>query len=190
MTEAKAREFMLKSGDNSIDGIKVSVVRRRARNLIVRVKQDGSVSLTIPQWRATLAQGSAFLLSRWEWVLRARERVLSHPPPPAREFTPMDIARLQTLIGELHSRWATTLGEFGVTWKLRRMKTRWGVCNYVKRRVTYAVMLAGAPRECVEYVVVHELTHLRAHGHGPNFQALMDERLPGWRELRRKLKSL
>ena len=101
----------------------------------------------------------------------------------------MDIARLQTLLGELHSLWAVRLGEYGVSWKLRRMKTLWGVCNYAKRRITYAVMLAGAPRECVEYVVVHELTHLKAHGHGVRFKALMDERLPDWRERRRALKN-
>ena len=182
-------DFVLKSGENIIDGITVTVARRRARNLIVRVRQDGSVALTVPPWRATLAQGSAFLHSRWDWVLRARERILAHPAPPMREFTPMEIARLQTLLGELHSRWAAMLGEFGVTWKLRKMKTRWGVCNYVKRRVTYAVMLAGAPRECVEYVVVHELTHLKVHGHGIRFKALMDARLPDWRERRRKLKG-
>ena len=182
-------EIILKNGENVIDGIAVAVVRRRAKNLIVRVRHDGSVSLTVPLRRASLAQGAAFLRSRWEWVLSARERVLANPASPAREFTSMEIARLQTLLEELHSRWATMLGEFGVAWKLRRMKTRWGVCNYVKRRVTYAVMLAGAPRDCVEYVVVHELTHLKAHGHGTKFKSLMDERLPDWRERRRKLKN-
>ena len=39
----------------------------------------------------------------------------------------------------------------------------------------------------MEYVVVHELTHLRAPNHGPAFYALMDARLPGWRQLRRRL---
>ena len=181
-------DIRLHYGENVIDGVGVTVSRRRAKNLIVRVKQDGSAALTIPQWRATLAEGAAFLLSKWEWVLRTRERVLASPAPPAREFTPEDIARLRTLVGELHALWADRLGEYGVDWKLRRMKTRWGVCNYAKRRITYAVMLAGASRDCVEYVVVHELTHLKAHGHGVRFKALMDERLPDWRVRRRMLK--
>ena len=37
------------------------------------------------------------------------------------------------------------------------------------------------------YIVVHELTHLKAANHGPRFYALMDARLPGWKELRRRL---
>ena len=47
--------------------------------------------------------------------------------------------------------------------------------------------LAKVPRELVEYVVVHELTHLKAASHGPRFYALMDARLPGWKDLRRRL---
>ena len=124
-------DIKLHCGANVIDGIAVSVARRRARNLIVRVRQDGSVSLTVPQWRATLAQGAAFLRSKWEWVLRTRKRILAQPAPPAHEFTPMDIARLQTLLGELHSLWAVRLGEYGVSGKLRRMKT--GVCATTRK---------------------------------------------------------
>ena len=183
---------MIHTGENVVEGIPVTVVKRRARHYIVRVKLDGSVYLTVPLWGGTLAKGEEFLASRWEWVLRTRARALANPAPPpvpAREFTPMEVASLQTLLGHLHSTWAARLGEFGVAWKLRRMKSRWGVCNWVKRRVTYAVMLADRPMECVEYVVVHELTHLKAHGHGPKFQALMDERLPDWRERRRMLKD-
>lgn len=181
----------MKSGLNMIDGVSVTVVRRKAKSIIVRVKADGSVWLTVPAWRATLAQGEAFLRQRWQWVLKARERALANraAATPERDFTPLEIARLQTLLARLHAEWAARLGEPGVAWKLRRMKTRWGVCNYVKRRVTYAVMLAARPVECVEYVVVHELTHLKVHNHGPNFKALMDARLPDWRMRRSRLHS-
>ena len=50
-------------------------------------------------------------------------------------------------------------------------------------------MLALKPRELVEYVVVHELTHLKVHNHGAAFKALMDARLPNWRSLRRRLNA-
>ena len=67
------------------------------------------------------------------------------------------------------------------------MKSVWGTCHIRKRQITYNAELARVPRELVEYVVVHELTHLQAANHGPRFYALMDERLPGWKLLRRKL---
>ena len=69
------------------------------------------------------------------------------------------------------------------------MKTLWGVCHFSKRQITYARQLALKPRELVEYVVVHELTHLKVHNHGAAFKALMDARLPNWRSLRRRLNA-
>ena len=177
----------LSVGENIIDGIPVTVMRRRAKRIIVRVKQGGKVVVTVPPWRATLAQGAAFLASQWEWVLRTRERSLAQPAPVVQEPTPAEVSALLSLVGELHSLWCARLGEAAVEWKLRRMKSRWGVCDFEKRRVTYARMLALRSRDEVEYVVVHELTHLKAHGHGPKFKSLMDARLPDWRERRKSL---
>ena len=177
----------LSTGQNIIDGIPVTVVRRRAKRIIIRVKSGGEIVVTVPPWRATLAQAADFLVSKWEWVRLTRERAVAHPAPVVREPSQEEVNALLSLIGELHALWCIHLGEPCVEWKLRRMKSRWGVCNWVKRRVTYAKMLAAKSRAEVEYVVVHELTHLKAHGHGPEFKALMDARLPDWRERRRKL---
>ena len=177
----------LTAGENVVDGVSVTVVRRRAKRIIIRVKQGGVVAVTVPFWRATMAQAAEFLASKWDWVLRTRERVKARPAPVVREPAPEESAALASLVGGLHSLWCLRLGETGVEWKLRRMKSRWGVCNYAKRRVTYALMLAGKSKDEIEYVVVHELTHLEAHDHGPKFKALMDARLPDWRERRRRL---
>ena len=176
-------------GGNSIDGIAVVIERKRVKNISLRVKRDGSAHLSIPARRATLAQGVAFLAAKWEWVKKARARIAAHAGAAMREASAEELARLAALLAELHAAWTAKLDERGVEWKMRRMKTRWGICNWVKRRISYANMLALAPRECVEYVVVHELTHLRAHNHGPAFKALMDVRLPAWRALRRRLKA-
>ena len=175
------------AGENDIGGVPVLAVRARAKRMIVRVKPDGSVRLTVPLWRATLAQAAEFLESKWSWVLAARARALANPPPPERAVSPEEAMELRALLDALHREWSARLGEPDVPWKLRRMKTRWGVCNISRRAVTYAAMLAGRPRALVEYVVVHELTHLKAAGHGPRFQALMDARLPDWRARRRAL---
>ena len=174
------------SGENLIDGVSVLVERKRVKNINIRVKSDGLVKMTVP-YRATLAQGAAFLASKWEWVKRTRESLKTRKKPPRREITPMDVAWLQMLLLELHSLWAAKVGEFGVAWKIRKMKTRWGVCNWVKRRITYAENLALHPRDVVEYIVCHEFCHFAVHGHGPRFHALMDKRMPDWRERRKRL---
>lgn len=179
---------MIKSGENFIDGVPVRVVRRRGRRINIRILDDGTVRLMVPHWWATLAQGMEFLAAKWGWVLDARARVLARPPAaPPIEASDLEVLLLERLLTELHTLWTARLNEPGVTWKLRRMKTLWGVCHFAKRQITYARQLALKPRELVEYVVVHELTHLKVHNHGPAFKALMDARLPNWRQLRRRL---
>ena len=105
-------------------------------------------------------------------------------------------AALLTLLGAhgepdgLMPVWAARLSEPGVSWKLRTMKSQWGSCNWRKRLITLNAELARMARDLVEYVVVHEFTHLQAHDHGPGFRALMDARLPDWRARRRRLSGL
>ena len=70
--------------------------------------------------------------------------------------------------------------------KLQKMSSRWGSLS-AKGRLTLNPDLIQAPRECIEYVVVHELCHLVHHHHGPAFYKLLDRTLPNWQKLKHKL---
>ena len=98
--------------------------------------------------------------------------------------------QLQAVLTELVDRWTQRLGTPEVTWSIRLMRSEWGSCMARKRRVVFNLDLARVPMECVEYVVVHELTHLNVQNHGPQFKALMTERMPEWKELRKRLKEM
>ena len=178
---------MIHSGTNVIDGVPVEVVRKRIRCINIRVKADGGVVLSIPKWWSTLRQGEAFLREKWKWIAKARAEVLACPAAMRTPVTDEEIENLRTMLGELNDFWSVRLHEPGVTWNIRRVKSIWGTCHIRKRQITYNAELARVPREMVEYVVVHELTHLQAPNHGLHFYALMDERLPNWKLLRRKL---
>jgi len=181
---------MLKEGENRVDGVRVEVVRRRQKRINLRVGRDGRVRMSVPLWGGGgIGAAEAFLREQWDWVMRAREKALATPAAATRKATAEEMAGLWCLLGELHGLWCAKLGEHGVTWRVSPMKSRWGVCNWTKRRIGYSTMLATQPRELVEYVVVHELTHLQAHNHGPWFQTLMSQRLPGWRMMRERLKG-
>jgi len=70
---------------------------------------------------------------------------------------------------------------------LRRMSTRWGSCVPARGRIWLNVALHDHPPDLLEYVVVHEVMHLRELSHGPRFQGLMDAHLPDWRRRRQRL---
>ena len=96
-------------------------------------------------------------------------------------------AQLQPVLTEMVNRWLVRLGEAPVTWRIRQMRSEWGSCIARKRHLMFNLELARVPMECVEYVVVHELTHLAVQNHGPAFRALMTQRLPNWKILRKQL---
>jgi predicted metal-dependent hydrolase len=73
--------------------------------------------------------------------------------------------------------------------RIRRMKARWGSCDTAKRIVTLNVHLLRYAPEAIEYVIMHELAHLRWRGHGPRFYALLAALCPRWKELRSSLKE-
>ena len=178
---------MLHSGHNEIEGVPVEVVRKRIRRINIRVAADGTVCLSVPKWWATLRQGEDFLREKWRWVQKTRAEVLARPAAIRAPVTEAELEVLRTLLGELNATWAARVGEDGVSWKIRKVKSLWGCCHWRDRYITYNAELARAPRDMVEYVVAHEYTHFAVHNHGPKFRALMDERLPGWQTLRRRL---
>jgi predicted metal-dependent hydrolase len=73
---------------------------------------------------------------------------------------------------------------------VQRMKTRWGGCNQRTRNIRVNTELAKKSPEYLEYVVVHELAHLREPTHNRRFTELMDRLLPDWRLLRDELNRL
>ena len=73
---------------------------------------------------------------------------------------------------------------------VQQMKTRWGSCNPTAGTIRLNTELAKKPKVCLEYIVVHEVSHLLEPTHGPRFIALMDRFMPAWRETRALLNSL
>ncbi len=73
---------------------------------------------------------------------------------------------------------------------MRRMKTKWGSCNPTAKTILLNTDLAKKPRECLEYIVVHELVHLLEPTHNERFIKLMDQHMPKWQSHRQLLNSL
>ena len=73
--------------------------------------------------------------------------------------------------------------------KLVKMKKQWGSCS-PSGSVYLNPMLIKAPRECVDYVIVHELCHLMEHNHSKRFYSLLQTHCPNWQHVKSKLDGM
>ena len=94
---------------------------------------------------------------------------------------------LKALILPLIEKWEAKMGAKVESWGVRRMKTKWGSCNSVDRRVWLNLELAKKPIHCLEYILVHEMVHLIERHHNDQFTILMNQFLPNWRQRRDEL---
>lgn len=98
-------------------------------------------------------------------------------------------ARLRELVPPLVAKWEAILGVQAASWGIKKMKTKWGACNVDARRIWLNLELAKKPVQCLEYLIVHELTHLIERHHSDRFVSLLDRHLPHWRRHRQELNS-
>lgn len=98
-------------------------------------------------------------------------------------------AELKRLLPELLEKWQPKLGVEVRAWGIKRMKTKWGTCNIEAQRIWLNLELAKKPVQCLEYILVHELTHLLERHHNERFTGLLDQHLSQWRTLREELNS-
>ena len=87
-------------------------------------------------------------------------------------------------------KWERITGLHCDSWQTKYMTTRWGTCNTNTRKIWLNLQLAKKPIECLEYVILHELAHLKVRNHSKDFVAIMDQYMPYWRETKKLLNDL
>lgn len=147
--------------------------------------------------------------SHYVWGLRKRLKVIERPGRTHLEiegdrlvlYTPSDTTAEQrrTALDRWHRQqlrqaipgvieaWEHQLEVSVPKWTIRRMKTKWGSCNRETRQLWFNVELAKKHPDCLEYIVVHEMTHYFERNHSDRFTKLMDKHLPDWRNRREQL---
>ena len=138
------------------------------------------------------------------WIREHRERVIARAQEmqsdngkqtdsPENEngrgnVTDAQVQRLKEQIEFYAKKWEPVMGVHCNRYTIRDMKTRWGSCSVQKKTIRINLQLAKKPEECVEYVVVHELTHLLEPSHNRVFHAYMKRFLPDYKEREKLLK--
>lgn len=95
--------------------------------------------------------------------------------------------QLKKAVSPLLAKWQPLMGVKVNRFFVQRMKTKWGSCNPKARHIRLNTELAKKPKECLEYIVVHEMAHLIERRHNNRFTSLLDKFLPHWRFKRDEL---
>ena len=84
-------------------------------------------------------------------------------------------------------KWERITGLQCSSWQSKYMTTKWGTCNTSTGKIWLNLQLAKKPIECLEYVILHELIHLKVRNHGPDFVTEMNRYMQNWHEIRNQL---
>ena len=95
-------------------------------------------------------------------------------------------ARLNKFVPEYAVKMGLEPPEFGI----RKMKTKWGSCAIERKHLWFNIELAKKPDQCIEYIVVHEMTHLLERNHNKNFTAIVNRYFPNWQVQKKILNEL
>lgn len=97
---------------------------------------------------------------------------------------------LKRAVAPLIEAWEPLLSVTVKGFFVQQMKTRWGSSNPDARTIRLNTELAKKPRECLEYIVVHEMIHLLESPHNARFTGLLDRFMPQWQHYRSILNRL
>lgn len=73
---------------------------------------------------------------------------------------------------------------------VKYMRTRWGSCNIVEKRILINLQLVKKPVDCLEYVLTHELVHLLEKNHNNRFRSLVEKYCPNWKDAKQLLQDM
>lgn len=165
------------------------IIRSKRKTVALEVDRDGRVLVRAPL-KMKKEEIESFVSSHEKWIADAVERQKQRREKEA-ERTPQQIKEtkeeLRALITPMIEKYSALMGVRPEAVTITSAKTRFGSCSG-KNRISFSYRLADYPREAVEYVVVHELAHIKHKNHGKSFYALIEKYLPDYKERVKLLK--
>jgi predicted metal-dependent hydrolase len=158
---------------------------RRARRYVMRVRPDGDLRVTIPRG-GSKAEAVRFAGKHLEWARRQRARVLASRRPASvdRDLRRRAASELPPQLRALAERHGLAVSRVSI----RNQRSRWGSCS-PRGHIALNFRLLLMPPDVREYILIHELMHLRQANHSIRFWRLVEAACPGFREAERWLKQ-
>lgn len=150
----------------------------------LHVKNDGRVYVSVPQYMA-YSDAEKFARKNIDWIEQKKKKYENRP---GKEYYLQKKVVLEERLEQMIDKWEEKTGLKCSSWHTRYMTSRWGSCIPSKKRLCFNLQLADKEDGCLEYVVLHELLHLRHSGHGQGFKTDLTRYMPNWKRYSNMLK--
>ncbi len=163
---------------------KYPIVRSNRKTCAIKVRADGSVLVYAP-YRMPLALIDMFVAEKSEWITNAQKKVNTARENAASVRTLTDdevnylVQDAKRLIPPRVEQYAKDMGVTYNRITIRSQRTRWGSCSS-KNNLNFNCLLMLAPDDVIDYVIVHELCHLKEMNHSKRFWAEVKRVLPDY----------
>ena len=166
------------------------LIRSARRTVALEISADCRVIVRAPL-RLSQRHIDEFVAGHAQWIethmARQQARRDSHPEPTDRERETYIRRAREELPGKV-ARYAAEMGLYPAGVTITGARTRFGSCSG-KNRICFSWRLMQYPEEAIDYVVVHELAHIRHKDHSKAFYDCVAQILPAWRQRRQLLRE-
>ena len=167
----------------TVNGIHIEIERKKIKNLHLHVSPSGRVYASAPL-RTSEKCVIQFIRENMGWIGAQLEKYAGRPD---KEWYEARKGEFEKKVAAFLPKWEAETQLFCSSWHTRYMTSRWGSCVPSKKRLCFNLQLYDRPEICLEYVILHELLHLKHPGHGADFKADLDRFMPDWRSAVRML---
>jgi len=163
-----------------------TLVRTSRKTIAIYIRPGGLVEVRAPQ-RCAKRDIDRFLASKKAWIEEKRGLVQARPRVEPDAALEADLrARAKEILPQKVAHFARLMGVAPARVKITGARARWGSCSS-KGSLSFSWRVMLADDEAIDYVVVHELAHLREMNHSPRFWAVVEAAMPDYRERKKAL---
>jgi len=161
---------------------------KKSKTLRLKIRASGEVLVTAP-YRLSKKYIDDFVQQRASWVQEKLDAFASLPQPHIKtqkgdykKYKEQARKLVLEKIEKVNAYYKFSFGRVAI----RDQKTRWGSCSN-KKNLNFNYKIVFIPDICAEYIVIHELCHLKEMNHGENFWKLVEEVMPDHKKVRKEL---
>lgn len=165
---------------------------RRSKYVRITIRDEASILVTAPKTTPKYFI-QAFLAEKKEWIRRQKEEMAArsesiladHSKEQFKKYKKEALKIAKKKVRQWNALYQYNVGDI----RVKRMRTQWGSCSS-KQNLNFNYKIYFLPEELQDYLVVHEICHLKEMNHSPRFWKLVEQAVPDYQKLRKTLRQL